>query len=471
MSAERYPRVRHLKAFVAEEVEQFKKGEVSCLSTIAQLQERFGYSPAAMTNVTKILQRAGLRQARVEAIKEAVVSARRVGVEPPFLPRGTERTEALVKIVQEEMARVDSGEAEEISTHEELALMFGYSDQGNINKYLKRRGMRAKRNTVKDGLKKMKQETEMIIPSGEWAWMLGVLSEGGAVRASEGIVSITTHEDDPFLKVFKSRGGQLFNIDASVVPVQRAGMVTQERLVNFASKHFTKLIGDFRTAFWVNTIYEKHSWIRENPNYIWKFLEGYLERNGSVLIRKEKKRGRRGVVFHTSSVINANFITELLVLAGVQNPRMSATKQASEGIDGLAVYNLQDIVLIASNIHVTDPEKEIKLEHFRNISAPVYKAVPTDEEVIREWIRLNQMLGHVPATSEIAQSKSKGETKFSPAVYGSRFSNQRGRERFREARRNLEEIVFSREVNNALRQYEDRTGVQVRYTPKVHRGT
>lgn len=468
MSPERYPRASRLKEYAAEEIDQFQRGEIPCLSTIAELQERFGYRSSEISNVTTILKRAGLRQARIQIIKEAAEDARRMGIEPPSFPRGTERTAALVEIVQEEIARAESGEIERVSTQEELASMFGYGDKGNVNRYLERAGIRTKRNTAKNELARVKQEAESIIPSGEWAWMLGVLAEGGAVRTDHGIISVTTQEGDPFLEVFKNRGGQLLNIGADIIPGRRASTPNPERIVKFASKHFTELIGDMRTSRWVSTICERHSWVRENNEYIWKFLEGYFERNGSALMQKANKRGRRGIIFHTNSVINANFLTELLVLAGVQNPKMSPSKQAIEGIDGVAVYNLQDITLVASHIHVMDPEKEARLEHFRSVSAPEYKSMPTDEEVIREWIRLNQLFGHTPITSEIAELKSKGETKFSPAVYGSRFSNQRGKERFKEARKNLEEIVFGREVNHFLMQYEDKTGIQVRYTSKIH---
>lgn len=454
-------RAASLKQFAAEEVDQFRKGEVPRLSTIYELRDRFGYP--YYTHVTKVLTKAGIKEARKQAIKDAVKTAVANRTEFPALPRGTERNEALAEFVQEEIVLAQAGVIDHVSTHEELAQMFGYQDEGNINKQLLRRSIRSRRNATRDELNRKRKEKEGIVPSRDWAWMLGALSAGGHTSTdNDGVISMASSEDDQTLETFKTLGERLFGVNAQENKRLPENSTREETTIRFYSLAFTKLIGNLRTDKWAETIRERHSWIREDPRFIWGFLEGYFNRSGNIYVRGENK-GR--LVFHTSLHESANYISELLNLVHIQSPRLSTYEQTREGIDGVVVYNLHDIQVVAKNIHSTVSSKESKLEYFRNVKVPEYKVTSTDDEIIQEWIRLTKLLGHTPSSSDITKLRNEGKTRYHLSAFTYRFGN----ERFGEAKKKLERIVFERETSETLKKYEENTGVEIRYVPKLKR--
>jgi len=92
----------------------------------------------------------------------------------------------------------------------------------------------------------------------------------------------------------------------------------------------------------------------------------------------------------------------------------------------------------------------------------------SDEEVVLEWIRIKNALGHSPSYEEIYKLHKQGLTRMSYPIYRNRFGKERS---WASAKENLDKVAFSKETNNLLEQYEYTSGKQIRFVPKIHRST
>ena len=93
----------------------------------------------------------------------------------------------------------------------------------------------------------------------------------------------------------------------------------------------------------------------------------------------------------------------------------------------------------------------------------------TDEEIIQEWVKLNNVFDRPPSMREIEQLRKEGTTRFYPSVYANRFGKVDNRTTFPLARERLNAITMPSLINEALAEYESRAGIQVRYNSKMHR--
>lgn len=140
----------------------------------------------------------------------------------------------------------------------------------------------------------------------------------------------------------------------------------------------------------------------------------------------------------------ANFLTNLLVHAGIENPRMARSRRTRTGIIGVIINGLRDANIFACNVHSKIPEKDKLLEFYRQMEPPRAPVEASSrEKLLQEWLRLRKTLGHPPSFREIEILQKQGETKFGPATYANRFGrttqNRSGRS-FIKAREELERI-------------------------------
>jgi len=371
------------------------------------------------------------------------------------MPPRSERKQNLLNFAREEIDNFKSGTITRISSPEELGSRFDYKAD-TVTSYLSIEGIGRKRKLLR-----RENPNEMLLPSRELVWMLGILTGGGHVETTNWKVISISDSNDVLLQSVKDVGERLFKTNAATDEKNK-------RIVLFHNVSVARQLGDLRSDRSNNTISEEHSWLLAE-NYIWSFIEGFFEKKGSVIDSGRSKR----IIFYTTHIHIANFLAELLVRAGVENPRIMFSLSRSTGIKGVSVSSLLDIKLIADNIHSKINAKEQKLELFRHITPqrPLVNrvGVSSDEEVVHEWRLLRQLLGRSPKVEEIRKLKKEGKTRYSDGVYSYRFVRDYGKRDFNRARENLERIVFIQDINSSLMQYEAEKGIQIGYIPKVHR--
>ncbi len=244
---------------------------------------------------------------------------------------------------------------------------------------------------------------ELLPPSRELAWMIGVLTGGGSVSPSRQSYRVKLEStSDTFLAEFKSIGERLFHTNPThrIARTFKDGRASKE--VVFYTDSGT-ILGDLRTTEWPQTIRKKHNWIFQDQRYLWGLIEGLVETKGSVRAARKKS-----ISFNTQYKIVANFIADLLVRVGINHPDITPDRKTREGINRVGVYNLSDIKTIASNIHSSIPEKEKKLEFFRQYLGRKTERKIAKKEAIQEYIAVRNTLGRPPTFNEIQTMYKEG---------------------------------------------------------------
>lgn len=344
-------------------------------------------------------------------------------------PENHKRAENLRSVVRQEIEDFQGGTIERLSTIPELSTRFGYKSPKHPRRILARAKLLEERKLTQTE-RKYKLES-----SNELAWILGVLSGGGHAKKYE--IELESNNKE-LLTAFKSRGERVFKVNARLDlgrPHSVFGKVVETPAVSFFNREASNAVGDLRKNYWQNTVLTMHRWILENEKYVWSFLEGFFEVRGSEYgINSETKGRGYSLQLSTSCIESANFLLELLVRVGLDNPK--------RGVRGVFVRNLKDIKKFANNVHPVTSDKEVKLALYRDRAAQIGRMggkpfLYPDEQVIEEWTKAHDLLDHPPTTYDIEKLRREGVLMCSRKIFIRRF----GAGSFRKARENLEGIV------------------------------
>lgn len=400
------------------ELERFKKGAIYRLSSAPVLGARFGISEYA---VRRALRSGGLANDRAEAKANKV---RRYG---------SAKGQAVHDFIAEDAERVRRGETETPLLLKDIAERFQLSIN-SLRAYTEISGAGLIRRELKDELRTINLE-----PSAETAWMLGVLAgKGHAWRA----VRLIVNEEDILTK-FKLIGERVFQSNSTSGTSRRIkdGKELLNQYVSFNNAYAARAIGNMNMRAWYVTLREKHIWIRENPRYTWGFLEGFFETKGYIGHRYiPGKASDHWLGFNVASLESAIYLQTLLTDVGLKEPRLRSHQRTKDNIKGVEVRNFEDIKTFAKNVHSVVAEKEHMLDFYLNKEKqkggrPKYY---TDEEIIAEWSKMREILGHPPTCTDIRELTKKGSARFSFATYAYRFGGSEGS--FVTARNILEKI-------------------------------
>lgn len=91
--------------------------------------------------------------------------------------------------------------------------------------------------------------------------------------------------------------------------------------------------------------------------------------------------------------------------------------------------------------------------------------IPLIEDYIKARETCLKKRGRLPTAADMEELRRKGDIGYSRVQLANRF----GRGSYYAARDNLEKIIFSDDINSELKNYEEKTGFQIRYTSKTHR--
>ncbi len=278
----------------------------------------------------------------------------------------SERAEQVKNFARGEIDKYSRGEITVVPTWQKVADLFGYRGGNSApREVVLKAGLIDKWREIqmntgrRSGLKVPEDQTEKLTPSRNLAWMIGVLSCQGYVEPIGDAFSVDS-VDTQFLEAFKSTGEELFKINGQwrFKRGVRKGVI-------FYSKSIVRKLGDLRKTQWPNTIRNSHTWILNNSHFGWAFLQGAFDRVGHINDLETSHDYRADL--STDDLMCANFLADLLVRLGVENPRLDYEKQGNERVrlKGITVERVNDIRKIALNIHSAIAIKEQRLELYR----------------------------------------------------------------------------------------------------------
>lgn len=374
------------------------------------------------------------------------------------------RKQQLINFVQEEISKFQSGEAQRISTNEELRSRFGYARIGSFYHAFQTAGLIEDRRKIKE---QGGQHKESITPSQEWAWMIGVLAGGGHNSLKTGAISVTEY-DTVFLQTIKSTGERLMGIHGNIHPLRTTEEGATYKAVNFHSNAVSRQLGDLRRDRWFRTIIDKHPWILKNQRYIASFIEGIFDTRAII-------GSGNVIIFSTSYPEIANFLSELLIRLGIENPLPRYKEKAVKILTGIGIYS-RDVTTLAKLIHSRKPKQEAILDHLRQLEPKVstthqrvsnQKKIPsinnrvamknetdkpasdktTLELLITEYRKAREIClkekNRLPTILDIAELRALGVVTYTAHTLANLFGDRS----FVQARESLEDIIAKSEVN------------------------
>ncbi len=215
---------------------------------------------------------------------------------------------------------------------------------------------------------------EILIPpnSIDLAWFLGVMAGDGSSTFRQGVnntVRMNTTSPE-FAAKFSLEGRKLFGVEGKTA---HTALSTKNPNWNdvthvvFYSKKMVEFFGDFHSEVWQETVGDSFAWIEERPEYIWAFLTGFFDSEGSIsdpTIESDKRvthRARFAVAYVKAAEYVMSLLEKVNVLAMIEK---SASKR--EGISSVAIYGIEQISYLAKHIYSCIPKKERCLNLYRN---------------------------------------------------------------------------------------------------------
>jgi hypothetical protein len=309
----------------------------------------------------------------------------------------------------------------------------------------------------------------MFAPSRELAWLIALLSSGGYVSQRSGRIKLSSREVE-LHETFKSVVNRVFRRDVHLSHVEKYGYS------EFIDRRVARTLGFLGRQVWQDTVISRFSWIIDNSEYAWGFLSGLYDEGGSTK--------NNAIRIYSSTISGANFITELMVLMGVERLRM---EKVGNGRGRRVVISYQgDLKLFADNVKSVVTWRDQNLEEYRGQrTLRRYEPAPEDlSQLVAEWGRIYHLLGKVPSVKDIFNLYNTGQTRWSAGTYGRAFGRTETGSGFSYTIASeklvstlgidsaiytkVHKHMFAKGVEAELLDYKYRVGQEIRYTPKSH---
>lgn len=275
----------------------------------------------------------------------------------------------------------------------------------------------------------------IILPSTDWAWMMGILAGGGHITKNGRVLFATRFEQ--LQQSLIERGEKLFQRNARLELYPN--YPNRSPVIAFGNKTVALELSSFTRDQYVTTINARHNWLLSDSKYIWPFLEGVFEARGRF--HRNTNNRFEQIFLHSVFLKETSFLTELLTRVGVEDPRVIRARMTREGVRGVSMSLLTDIRLFSENVHSVIPFKEEGLAFYRTIDTSLRKfRVYSKDEVISDWIKASVILKRTPTEHYIRRLRQLGIIQCSPQVFGRLFSESGSPTDFKNARLALEKI-------------------------------
>ncbi len=324
-----------------------------------------------------------------------------------------ERQNSLVQHTQKELEQFQSGLISRLSSTKDLAREFYYTPD-TVRVILRESGINPKRKAAVEVREKQK-----FAPSGELAWILGVVAGGGHVGRRE--IEVFS-KDDAVLKEFSLLAGRIFDVNIK----------ESSHSASFYGRNLAVNLGDLKNDTFPKTIQTLHSWVLESTDYCWKFLAGYFEVKGSI---KEKKPR---ITFNSHYLLVNQFLADLLLQVGINRVIRLRKINTKEGLVGVQISNTEDLKTFSNHIHLVNTAKEKILEKFRGFQVRKEAEIHSEKDLLDEYVRIKSLLGYPPKRTEVRDLFKRGATKFGPHAYEYWFAIKHKEKGFIKARERIE---------------------------------
>lgn len=346
-----------------------------------------------------------------------------------------QQAEALRGFVRDELVSYKNGELKSVSSCREIASKFGYRSPAGIYYYLRGTGLIEDRKHLPRSISRSISNVNLE-NSREGAWFIGALTAGGSINIRNGRVVLGSR-DPEVLDAFRITGESLFKQPA--ISIRNIELGIKERNQNYVGLYsvgIARTLGDLSINNWAETVQNTHNWLVRNEKYIWGFIEGFFDLRGHIYMHTD--RTLRQILLNNSSLKGANFLSELLLRAGIERPTVKFSQFARDKVTGVKISNIRDCKTFAQNIHSRIAEKEILLDELRNrVGKWGTTKKYTDEQLIGEWARLTALFGCQPTASAITKLISSGEDSVSVRTFAIRF----GGGNYAKARAELNKLI------------------------------
>lgn len=316
--------------------------------------------------------------------------------------------EAVAQYFKAEAERYKKGETDSLPSYNELADRFGYS-LGGIRAVVRKTGLKTVRKEAETN-----RELPPFSPSSELAWFIGF---SAGVKYNANTLSIS--EKSPEVRERYKQGiRDVFQKEPEETTRQTTSSKQPFTEVYVTDKDTIIKLGDLSALNFATTFTTRYKWI-EDPEFVWDFLSGLLDKRGGVSSQR--------IAFFMSELSFSNTIVDLLKKAGVKTPN----PDNPEKMNGeLTVTNRPDLRLMAAHLYSADPSKQDMLTGIAD--SPKLRTETTAEDLTQELARISHLLGNPVRLERIVNLKRQNATLY-PLVTYTRIFGGGDRQKTREA--------------------------------------
>ncbi len=339
-ASSKFAKAKALRSYVTELLERKRQGETVTIPANRELAEQFGYTNSE--SVGNSLRAANLLQG-VMAIKQE-----------------NHRATKIIDYATELLERRQDSEMVAIPTNREIAQQIGSKGRDYVGQVLKKAGLQQAIMTARQKDREIGEES-LVVPSAEWAWILGVLSGKGYVK--DGNITISSKNKD-LLEAIERTGEFLFRKTPSTYYRTDLTDGKKHGIKHLGSLRVTNSIGDLTQHNRLQTVVDKHSWILKDTRYLWSFIGGLFDVRGYVFLAE----GKTGYIsFDFGNRQTAYFMAELLVRGGISRPLVYSFFREDKNDERflLRISNHEDMQKFANSISPKVADKEKRLQRVR----------------------------------------------------------------------------------------------------------
>ncbi len=196
---------------------------------------------------------------------------------------------------------------------------------------------------------------EVIHHSADAAYIIGAVCGASHYDKKNRSISFIS-SNHALLEHIQSRGQDGLNLPGYIHTIRLKEKMYSK--LSFNGKDLQNALDDLSKEGWAETILEKYQWISAQTKFVRAFLEGFLDRTGSITYTNSGSR----VKLHLPNVLSGTIISQMLVQIGVNSPMM---KIDDTGRAIVSVNRFAEVRRLAEELNLNSQPKRQTLEEYR----------------------------------------------------------------------------------------------------------